>query len=324
MTAVLFVDDESAVLEGLRDQLRRHRRSWSMVFAQGGAEALAAVARRPFDIVLSDIRMPGIDGVEVLTEVRRLRPDMMRVVLSGHTQAASALRGISVAHRVLGKPTDPAELRAAIERARTLRAIVLDPGARACAGRAALLPAQPDALRALCAALAADACEADVAAIIERDPALAAKALQVAGWTFFGSGAPPGGIRKALQRLGTELLQGVVDASGQASSAAAPACLEIALHSIAVARRASELAPPEFAEEAYAAGLLHDAGKLLLADSPSPTPSWGGMHAQLGAYVLGAWGLPDALVAATLHRSRGRGLLARLIAHAHEDLAAAA
>jgi DNA-binding NarL/FixJ family response regulator len=321
MIAVLLVDDEPRVLEGLRDVLRCHRRNWSMVFAAGGEEALAAVERQPFDIVVSDIQMPRVDGVTVLEEVRRLRPETVRVVLSGRTDRASALRAIPVAHRVLGKPADPAQLQAAIERARTLRTIVPDTRARARAGWARLLPAQPEVLRALSAALAAGASEADAAAIVELDPALAAKVLQVAGWTFLSSGTPPTGIRKAVARVGTGLLRGIVDASAPASPGATAACRDIALHSVAVARRAAALAAPELADEAYAAGLVHDAGKLLQLTSPT-SPACGATHAELGAYLLGTWGLPDGLVA-TLHRGRGGDSLAELVCSAHTGVAAA-
>jgi YesN/AraC family two-component response regulator len=59
---VLFVDDEPMVLTGLKRSLHPMRAEWEMVFATGGVEALAAMDRQTFDIIVTDMRMPGMDG----------------------------------------------------------------------------------------------------------------------------------------------------------------------------------------------------------------------------------------------------------------------
>ncbi len=80
MTRVLFVDDEPQVLEGLRRMLRAYRREWTMHFCEGAEQALAAMAEEPFDVVVSDMQMPGMDGAELLTRVRDQYPDAVRIV----------------------------------------------------------------------------------------------------------------------------------------------------------------------------------------------------------------------------------------------------
>ena len=62
MKRILFVDDEPKILMGLRRSLRCYRGEWEMCFAEGGGAALEQCAQGPFDVVVSDARMPGMDG----------------------------------------------------------------------------------------------------------------------------------------------------------------------------------------------------------------------------------------------------------------------
>lgn len=111
---ILFVDDEPRVLRGLERTLGGLRDEWEMAFADGGASGLSLCAGpEPFDVVVSDIRMPGVDGVALLREVRNLLPDAARIALTGHADQDEALRGL--VHGFLAKPCDPRELRAVIE-----------------------------------------------------------------------------------------------------------------------------------------------------------------------------------------------------------------
>ena len=70
MRRVLFVDDEPRILEGLRRMLRPQRHEWEMAFAPGGEAALAMMEASPFDVIVSDMRMPGMDGATLLCRVR--------------------------------------------------------------------------------------------------------------------------------------------------------------------------------------------------------------------------------------------------------------
>ncbi len=68
---VLFVDDEQAILDGLRNSLRKERKRWDMSFALGGQQALEAMKQTPADVVITDMRMPGMDGAELLRQIQR-------------------------------------------------------------------------------------------------------------------------------------------------------------------------------------------------------------------------------------------------------------
>jgi CheY-like chemotaxis protein len=99
---ILFVDDEPHVLEALRRQSRVG--GVEARFACGAEQALAMIAGEPFDAVVSDMRMPGMDGAELLERVRAMRPGMVRVALSGDAASALRQRGEAVAHAWLSKP----------------------------------------------------------------------------------------------------------------------------------------------------------------------------------------------------------------------------
>jgi len=116
MKRVLFVDDEPEVLEGLRTLLHKERRKWDLAFVGGGAAALAEMKTTPFDVVVSDVRMPGIDGVELLRRVKDDYPSTGRIVLSGHTDPESMRKLSPIANRFLTKPCDSDTLRSAIQR----------------------------------------------------------------------------------------------------------------------------------------------------------------------------------------------------------------
>lgn len=103
---ILFVDDEPNVLAGLRNLLRKQRDRWEMLFAPSGKAALEEMATCPVDVIVSDMRMPGMDGAELLRLVKERYPRTVRIVLSGHAEREAVSRAISVAHQFLSKPSD--------------------------------------------------------------------------------------------------------------------------------------------------------------------------------------------------------------------------
>ena len=120
MTRILFVDDEVKILEGLQRMLRPQRKEWEMAFAPGGQAALTMLEAATFDVIVSDMRMPGVDGATLLEAVRHKYPSVLRIILSGYTELEASYRAVPVAHQFLLKPCDPDALRAAIERATSL------------------------------------------------------------------------------------------------------------------------------------------------------------------------------------------------------------
>jgi len=207
---VLFVDDEAAVLDGLRDLLRRDCSRYDMVFAQGGQQALAELAKRPFQVVVSDMRMPGMDGAELLGRVKEEFPRTTRIVLSGHAEREAVLRAMPVAHQFLSKPCDAAVLRIAIERTCGLQGLLANEALQATIGALTTLPSVPQAYAELVQAAADPAMGArDLAELVQRDPAMGAKVLQLANSAFFGRAPRVTSLQEALSFLGVELVKGV-------------------------------------------------------------------------------------------------------------------
>jgi len=143
MTRVLFVDDQQQVLDSLRDALRPQRQAWEMLFASSGADALAELDRAPCDVVVSDMRMPGMDGATLLGKIEQSHPTAIRIVLSGSTEREVVMRAAAVAHRLLAKPCDVDELVRVLARSCSLRAVTGERDAGEAPIAASRLPAAP-------------------------------------------------------------------------------------------------------------------------------------------------------------------------------------
>jgi putative nucleotidyltransferase with HDIG domain len=333
LTRILFVDDEPRVLDGLRRTLHAQRGRWSMTFAVGGAAALvelerAAAAGVAFDVVVSDMRMPEVDGLKLLTTARERWPRTVRVVLSGYMDMEVALRSTTVAHQFLAKPCDPAELEAVVERTCGLATLLGDEALRAAVGEVGALASRPTVYAELDRALDDPrAGLAEMSAIIEREISLTAKVLQVVNSSYFGLPRSVTTVAHAVAHLGANVVRALVLSHEIAERAGAgaralPAGFPLGAHQ-AHALRVASLARAvagggAAADDAFLAGVLHDVGKLVLA---AQRPTWlpnataladarglpvheaeaalfGVSHAEVGAYLVGLWGLPFRIVEA--------------------------
>ena len=101
MTRVVFVDDDRMVLSGLRRMLRASRSEFEMKFASSGEDVLALLQDSPFDVIVSDIRMPEMSGTELLAKVKERFPQMVRIVLSGYCEEEGILQTIGPHHHLI-------------------------------------------------------------------------------------------------------------------------------------------------------------------------------------------------------------------------------
>ncbi len=334
MQRILFVDDEPKLLSGLRRMLRGMRSEWTFEFAESGPTALRRLDEQPFDVVVSDMRMPGMDGSELLRHVRERFPATVRIVLSGQCEQRAVLKAVGPAHQFLTKPCNSEALKETLGRVGRLGHCMPAGEAKALASRVESLPSAPESRAVLTAELEAAHGAADWAGrIIAADPAMAARVLQLVNSGFFGSPQPMVDPRRAAGLLGHERLRELAGSTGAfaAVDLAGPCperLTEVIERSGAVAEAAWRIARaesdcPHLLADARWGGLLHDVGSLvlmqeaadqytdLLAASGNRDPvcgserqAFGADHAAIGAYLLALWGLPRSLVRITaLHHA---------------------
>jgi len=326
-TQILFVDDDPMVLQGLNRALHRHHEDWSMRFVESAEAAFTALGEAPADVVISDLRMPGMDGVQFLERVASLWPGTVRIILSGQTERETLLRAIGPAPQFLAKPCSAERLEAVISRALRLRLLLGDPTFLERIGLLRTLPSPPGIYTRLMEAIRNETAPLDaVGRIIAQDMAFSARLLQIANSPVFALPMTISDVAHAARLLGLDTVRALALTHGMVSSLAGIdlgglpieqlwmdgiQCGTVTRH-MALNMRA----PSDLANEATLAGMLHGIGQLLLAmNDPrrhraaraaakagqlrltdAEERLFGFNHALVGGYLLHLWGFPDAVV----------------------------
>ncbi len=332
MRRILFVDDENGILDGIRRMLHADRTRWVMDFANSGDAALQACEKSSFDVVISDMRMPNMDGATLLTHIRDRYPNTVRIVLSGNSEMESVMRAVPVAHRFLSKPCDASELRATIERVCILQELLDNDSLRRLVGAIGRLPSLSATYTSLTQALrTANTPTSKVADLIEQDIAMSAKVLQLVNSSFFGLQKTVSSVPNAVTYLGMETIKNLVLVAETFrvfvphASISKSFCETIQQHARRTACIVTKLPVGRTTRDlVFVAALLHDIGRLVLA---SRVPDQfcavralaedkgceifeaeeillGTSHAEIGAYLLGLWGIPHSAVEAIAHHHR--------------------
>ncbi len=122
---VLFVDDEVDFLDTVVKRIQK--RNVNACGAKNGEEALAQLKQRPVDVIVLDVKMPGMDGLEVLKEIKKTHPLIEVIMLTGHASLEVAIRGMELgAFDYLMKPVEMDELLYKLQDANKRRTIQLD------------------------------------------------------------------------------------------------------------------------------------------------------------------------------------------------------
>jgi HD-like signal output (HDOD) protein/CheY-like chemotaxis protein len=326
MKRVLFVDDEPALLDGLRSRLHSLRNRWDMVFVESGARAITEIELRAFDVIVTDMRMPGMDGAQLLAIVSERWPQIIRIVLSGYSEEDQTARLLTVAHQYMSKPCETKQIENAISRSLHLHGLLQEPQLRALVGKIRQLPAMPKTYSQLVETMSSgDPSIKAVARLVAADPAIAAKVLQIVNSSFFRLARQITKIEQAITYLGFAAIRNIVlsvEIFSQWRKGSGPAGFDperLQKQSQRVAAIARSLAAgTSMEDDAMLAGLLHNIGYLVLAQEcpreleqaqqlarergipvhEAEREVMGTSQAEIGAYLLGIWGLPYPLIEA--------------------------
>lgn len=332
---VMFVDDDQGVLEDLKRTLDSMPPEWQMTFCTSGQDALKQLATGEFDIVVTDMRMPGMSGSELLEEVLERYPGIVRIVLSGNLEQDLALRSATAAHQYLVKPCDAATLRATLDAALRIRTLLVSPKLRRLVSRMTSLPSLPSVYARLVESLEnAETSSRELGEIIAQDVGMTAKILQLANSAFFGLYRYIANPCEAAVYLGVDTIRSLALSTSVFSAFQNKGVPELFIaqlqrHSMITGMVAHAIAraqglPKKACDSSLVGGFLHDVGKLVLVANYAneyygvlatarrekvpchevESRVFAANHAEIGAYLLWLWGLPDSVCNAVAFHHR--------------------
>ena len=329
--SILFVDDEQKILSGLKRSLHKNREVWHMDFASSGKAALETMSNREFDVVVSDIRMPEMDGVRLLEEARKRYPKTVRIVLSGYAEIEKENKAVLVAHQYLSKPLNTEELDNTITRACNVQDRMNNNELKEVVSQMGTLPSLPQVYLEMTEALDREASINEIAYIVKKDMAMSTKVLQIVNSAFFGFIRQISEIREAVVYLGVDTIKALtlsVHAFEECKSTRVIKGFspdDLMNHCLKVGNISKKLAIKQGLNRkeqdmAQTSGILHDLGRLILfskkpdifekshaaaqqkqtLESDIENEMMGMTHADLGAYLLDLWNLPYEIVEAVI------------------------
>ena len=337
---ILFVDDEPMVLKGLQRTLRKLRDEWEMTFTSSTKEALDILNSGSFDVIVSDLRMPQMDGMQLLAEVKNKHPQVVRIILSGQVEQESTFKSVQLAHQSLSKPCDADILKHTLNKLFSLRNLLADESIKRIVSQTETLPSLPAVYTEVISELQSqNPSVKKVAEIISSDLAMTAKILQVVNSAFFGLVRKISNPKEAVMLLGTETIKALVLSVKIFSEFNQKRFAwfnfdALFNHSMSVSMFAQTISKKEDLDQnlvnnSLMAGMFHDLGKLILVTNfQKPYQKvlteageirqnlwdleyemFGTSHAEIGAYLMGLWGLEYPVIEAiAFHHCPGKSL----------------
>ncbi len=304
------------------------------------------MAKSPFDVIVSDIRIQGMDGIELLSTVSKRYPETVRIIHSEY----SDLRSSMVVHQSLMKPCCAEIMRNTIVRTCKLRDLLRDETLRKVVTGIRNLPSLPSIYNLIVKEMQSpEGSLQKVGHLISQDVSMSAKILQLVNSAFFALPKKITDPQQASVFVGIETLKSLVLSIHVFSSLTKDAELcgfspvKMWRHSLRTGKLAGDIARAENAdikvvEEAMIAGMLHDIGKLVLLKIPKKykevsdlTEKTGctdaeaefsviqASHSELGAYLLGIWGLPINVVESVAFHHKPSKLIERMFVMSPEN-----
>lgn len=326
---MLFVDDDANVLRGMKRLFHAMRDSWDVEFAESGREALDLMAAKPVDLIMADVQMPGMSGLELFAITRRLYPRVIRFALSGYTDKEVLLNAIGLSHQFFAKPCNADILKSAMIKVLRFHSALRAASVQAMVAGVQTFPVLPEHRAMLLEALGrGQVTIREVAQIVEQDMAMAATVFHLAYWECFDPRRGVANAECAIRNLGLDFLRSAAF-TADLFRACPDDLIEIFhlrdlfAHSAAASGMAEAMArtmSPEdaVADDARVAGLFHDIGKLVLISQRRDEYEqiwkrhlssglslqrlehevFNTTHAEIGGALMTLWGFPWHIVEA--------------------------
>ena len=327
MTSILVIDDKDSMRTMLSQTLQDE--GFQVDAVEGGSKGLELARLKSYDLALTDLKMPEMDGTQLLTEIKKRRPHVVRIILSGHVKHDMTLQSLQIAHQSLAKPCDAEILKQALTKLFALRDILSDDSIKKIVSQIESLPSMPSIYTEIIEEMHSDDPSIKkIAEIIARDVSMTAKILQIVNSVFFGLSRKINNTQQAVMLLGLETIKSLVlsvkiFAEFSRRKFSWFNIDELFNHSMLVSCYAQAIVKIEkmdrdIISNSLMAGLLHDLGKLILATNfqkpyrqvltvkqDSGQKLWdleyeafGTSHAEIGAYLMGLWNLETPIIEA--------------------------
>lgn len=339
MPNIIFVDDEDSILASLKSLFRRSK--YQIKFFSSGMEAINFLNENNADLIITDMRMPEMSGIELLEKSQDTTPNAIKIILSGYEEKSVILNAISngLAQHYIMKPWDDEQLKSLVENNMNLQEQLRQKKLLELLHSFKQIPDQPKLHDKLKKILTDDQqSQKEIANEIETIPALVAKLLSISNSVFYGTRKPISTVFEALSFIGTESVLNIVlaleafDTSIKRLTPLAVSLIdELRIKSIKRAQLAREIALRWESnidhQEAYVAGLFLDIGLILrftntsnklldyfnlVTPGKSSTFNWDKSsfevtHDDLGAALLTHWNFPKQIITAVRNHHRFAG-----------------
>ncbi len=327
---ILLVDDEKMVLHGLRRAL--FTTGWRLYIAENGFEALKILGEHEVDLIISDMKMPEMDGAELLEKVSKKYPRVIRIILSGYADTDITIKGAFFAHQSFMKPCDPAEIKREILRISKVFKCFPDTVIQDSISKIISFPVQSSLFFKVKKLLdEPNVSMHEVAVTISQEPAMCAKIVHISNSAIFRGRKEITGINEAIIRLGSQVvinLVAMLEVYSIPSDELRPNLERLQSYSLKVALLASRISSEDKKDGSFLTGILCKIGeyvrmaicselmKVYVHESEKNEEIahierhlFCTESEQLGGYLLHIWGFPLAIIESVLMCNRPSELI---------------